>query len=103
VFVEIRMKISEITFRSATSSQPIKEIYKQLIAISFSSEIKKKKVRDFIDSKKLRFFIQHVHKADKLIAAVCHGPVGLMHCNKEGGVPLVKGWKVKESVIKLLS
>lgn len=46
---------------------------------------------DFIDSKALKAAVETVYANDKIVAADCHGPVGLAGCNKPDGTPLVAG------------
>jgi putative intracellular protease/amidase len=46
---------------------------------------------DFIDNPDLQKAIETVHSAGKVVAAVCHGPMGLCDCKKEDGTPLVAG------------
>jgi putative intracellular protease/amidase len=42
----------------------------------------------------LKKVIETFYTADKVVAAVCHGPVALAECVKADGTPLVKGLKV---------
>ena len=46
---------------------------------------------DFVDNSALKGAIETVYAADKVVAAVCHGPTGLTQCNKPDGRPLVEG------------
>ncbi len=45
---------------------------------------------DFHVSTDLKSAIETLYAADKVVAAVCHGPMGLTHCTKPDGTPLVK-------------
>lgn len=44
---------------------------------------------DFVGSLELKQAIEKVYGAGKIVAAVCHGPVGLVQCLKPDGSPLV--------------
>lgn len=46
---------------------------------------------DFHDNPSVKTAIETMHAADKVVAAVCHGPMALPQCNKPDGTPLVKG------------
>ncbi|GAX13951.1 hypothetical protein FisN_5Lh142 [Fistulifera solaris] len=45
---------------------------------------------DFIDNPSLKQAIETVYAAGKVVAADCHGPIGLAQCNKPDGTPLVQ-------------
>jgi len=45
---------------------------------------------DFHDNAVLKSAIETLYAADKVVSAVCHGPIGLPQCNKPDGTPLVK-------------
>lgn len=45
---------------------------------------------DFIDDAALKGAIETLYADGKVVAAVCHGPTGLVQCNKPDGTPLVK-------------
>ncbi|KAL3769033.1 hypothetical protein ACHAW5_005149 [Stephanodiscus triporus] len=45
---------------------------------------------DFHDNAVLKSAIEALYAADKVVAAVCHGPMSLPQCNKPDGTPLVK-------------
>lgn len=45
---------------------------------------------DFVDNAALKSAIETLYAAGKVVSAVCHGPMGLTHCNKPDGTPLVK-------------
>eukprot|EP01047_Picozoa_sp_COSAG01_P075184 COSAG01_NODE_12800_length_1683_cov_1.714646_2_plen_159_part_00 len=45
---------------------------------------------DFVDNAVLKAAIETMYAADKVVAADCHGPVGLAQCTKPDGSPLVK-------------
>lgn len=45
---------------------------------------------DFHVSSDLKSAIETLYAADKVVAAVCHGPMGLTHCTNPDGTPLVK-------------
>jgi putative intracellular protease/amidase len=49
---------------------------------------------DFIGNPALKTAVETMYAADKIVAAVCHGPMGLCECNKPDGTPLVAGKKV---------
>mmetsp|Transcript_59453 Transcript_59453/g.94403 ORF Transcript_59453/g.94403 Transcript_59453/m.94403 type:complete len:301 (-) Transcript_59453:204-1106(-) len=49
---------------------------------------------DFVKSGILTKAIETTHAADRVVAAVCHGPVCLAQCKKPDGSPLVKGLEV---------
>lgn len=44
---------------------------------------------DFPDSKELIAIVEGFYAAGKVVAADCHGPVGLVNCKKPDGTPLV--------------
>lgn len=46
---------------------------------------------DFVGSEPLKKAVETLYAADKVVAADCHGPIGLCHCNKPDGTPLVAG------------
>jgi len=46
---------------------------------------------DFISNPVLKNAVETVFAADKIVVAVCHGPVGLCECQKPDGTPLVAG------------
>lgn len=62
---------------------------------------------DFVDNPALDQVIDHFVKTDKVIAAVCHGPAGLLAARTAQGTPLVKGREVtafttsEEKAVKL--
>eukprot|EP00571_Detonula_confervacea_P010213 CAMPEP_0172306828 /NCGR_PEP_ID=MMETSP1058-20130122/7811_1 /TAXON_ID=83371 /ORGANISM="Detonula confervacea, Strain CCMP 353" /LENGTH=229 /DNA_ID=CAMNT_0013018829 /DNA_START=39 /DNA_END=728 /DNA_ORIENTATION=- len=45
---------------------------------------------DFHDNAVLKSAIETLYAANKVVSAVCHGPIGLPQCNKPDGTPLVK-------------
>lgn len=45
---------------------------------------------DFVDNPTLKNAIETVYAAGKVVAADCHGPIGLAQCNKPDGTPLVQ-------------
>lgn len=49
---------------------------------------------DLPDNTKLQEVIRSIYEADKPVAAVCHGPAGLVGVTLSNGEPLVKGKKV---------
>jgi len=49
---------------------------------------------DFPDSEALQYVLQQFAEEEKVIAAVCHGPAGLINATYEDGTPIVKGKKV---------
>ena len=49
---------------------------------------------DFHDDSVLKSAIETMYAADKIVAAVCHGPMCLPQCCKPDGTPLVQGLKV---------
>lgn len=49
---------------------------------------------DLPDNTKLQELIRSIYEADKPVAAVCHGPAGLVGVKLSNGDPLVKGKKV---------
>jgi len=49
---------------------------------------------DFVDHAALAKGVEALYASDKVVSAVCHGPVGLMHCKKPDGTPLVAGKSV---------
>ncbi|KMJ57475.1 NonF [Bacillus sp. LL01] len=46
---------------------------------------------DFPDNEKLHQLIRDIYETDKLVAAVCHGPAGLVGVKLSDGTPLVAG------------
>lgn len=46
---------------------------------------------DVVDFPPLKSAIETLYASDKVVAAVCHGPMGLPQCNKPDGSPLVAG------------
>lgn len=46
---------------------------------------------DLPDNKKLQELIREQYESDKLVAAVCHGPAGLVGVTLSDGTPLVSG------------
>lgn len=51
---------------------------------------------DFVDDAALAGLIQRLDADGKVVAAVCHGPAGLLHVLRGDGTPLLKGRKVTE-------
>ncbi|SFK45154.1 Putative intracellular protease/amidase [Halobacillus dabanensis] len=49
---------------------------------------------DFPDNEKLQKLLRNFYEADKIVAAVCHGPAGLVGATLSNGEPLVKGKRV---------
>jgi putative intracellular protease/amidase len=49
---------------------------------------------DLPENEKLQALIREMYEADKVVAAVCHGPAGLVGVTLSDGTPLVKGKKV---------
>jgi len=49
---------------------------------------------DFHNQDSLKSAIETMFNADKIVAAVCHGPICLADCVKKDGTPLVSGKKV---------
>lgn len=49
---------------------------------------------DFVDNPTLKNAIETLFAADKVVAADCHGPIGLSQCKKPDGTPLVQGKSV---------
>lgn len=49
---------------------------------------------DFVDNAKLTSIIERMYAAGKVVAADCHGPIGLVGAKKPDGTPLVAGKKV---------
>eukprot|EP00586_Coscinodiscus_wailesii_P013734 CAMPEP_0172494712 /NCGR_PEP_ID=MMETSP1066-20121228/54424_1 /TAXON_ID=671091 /ORGANISM="Coscinodiscus wailesii, Strain CCMP2513" /LENGTH=227 /DNA_ID=CAMNT_0013265901 /DNA_START=36 /DNA_END=719 /DNA_ORIENTATION=- len=49
---------------------------------------------DFADNPVLKSAIETMYAANKIVAAVCHGPMCLPQCCKPDGTPLVQGLKV---------
>ncbi|MBN9653503.1 type 1 glutamine amidotransferase domain-containing protein [Halobacillus sp. GSS1] len=49
---------------------------------------------DLPDNKKLHEIIRELYEADKVVAAVCHGPAGLVGVTLSDGSPIVKGQTV---------
>lgn len=48
---------------------------------------------DFVDNAELKAAVEKVYSSDKVVAADCHGPIGLAHCCKPDGTPIVAGVK----------
>jgi len=46
---------------------------------------------DFVDNPALKAAVEALCAADKVVAAVCHGPTGLPQCRTPDGAPLVEG------------
>jgi putative intracellular protease/amidase len=46
---------------------------------------------DFHDNAILKNAIETMYATDKVVSAVCHGPIALPQCNKPDGTPLVQG------------
>lgn len=46
---------------------------------------------DFVDNPALKAAVETVYASNKIVAAVCHGPIGLCDCLKPDGTPLVAG------------
>lgn len=46
---------------------------------------------DFVDNPSLKGAIESFYNSDKVVAAVCHGPICLPDCVKLDGTPLVQG------------
>jgi putative intracellular protease/amidase len=46
---------------------------------------------DFVANATLKHAVETVYAAGKIVAAVCHGPIGLAQCVKPDGTPLVAG------------
>eukprot|EP00527_Entomoneis_sp_CCMP2396_P008846 CAMPEP_0198142218 /NCGR_PEP_ID=MMETSP1443-20131203/5077_1 /TAXON_ID=186043 /ORGANISM="Entomoneis sp., Strain CCMP2396" /LENGTH=224 /DNA_ID=CAMNT_0043805187 /DNA_START=134 /DNA_END=808 /DNA_ORIENTATION=+ len=49
---------------------------------------------DYVGNETLKNAVETVYKAGKIVAADCHGPIGLAQCVKPDGTPLVAGKKV---------
>ncbi|WP_079525273.1 type 1 glutamine amidotransferase domain-containing protein [Halobacillus hunanensis] len=49
---------------------------------------------DFPDNQKLAALIRDMYESDKPVAAVCHGPAGLVGVKHSNGEPLVKGKQI---------
>lgn len=49
---------------------------------------------DFPDNKKLQSLLREFYEAGKIVAAVCHGPAGLVNVTLSDGTPLVQGKRV---------
>lgn len=49
---------------------------------------------DFVKSGILTKAIETTHAADRVVAAVCHGPLSLVNCKKPDKTPLIKGLEV---------
>lgn len=49
---------------------------------------------DFVDNAKLTKLIENAYGLDKVVAADCHGPIGLAGAKKKDGTPLVQGLAV---------
>jgi len=62
---------------------------------------------DFVDNADLKNAVEKLYAGGKVVAADCHGPIGLAHCCKPDGSPLVQGMKCtgftnsEESVVQL--
>lgn len=62
---------------------------------------------DFHENLALKNAIETLHAAGRVVAAVCHGPMGLPQCTKPDGTPLVQGKAVtgftnsEEEAVKL--
>jgi putative intracellular protease/amidase len=47
---------------------------------------------DFVDNPDLKAAVEHMYSANKVVAAVCHGPLGLCDCvRSDGTTPIVAG------------
>jgi len=46
---------------------------------------------DFVDNASMKAAIETMYASERIVAAVCHGPVCLAQCNKPNGEPLLKG------------
>ena len=42
----------------------------------------------------LKAVVEGTYAAGKVVGAVCHGPIGLIECNRPDGTPLVAGLEV---------
>lgn len=49
---------------------------------------------DLPENKKLQMLLRNFYEADKIVAAVCHGPAGLVGATLSNGQPLVAGKRV---------
>ncbi|WP_067843094.1 type 1 glutamine amidotransferase domain-containing protein [Amphibacillus sediminis] len=49
---------------------------------------------DFPDSETLQYVLQQFAEEDKIIAAVCHGPAGLVNAVYQDGTPIIQGKNV---------
>lgn len=49
---------------------------------------------DLPDNDKLQELLRHFYEGDKIVAAVCHGPAGLVGATLSDGTPLVAGKRV---------
>jgi putative intracellular protease/amidase len=49
---------------------------------------------DFVSEATLKTAVEAVYAAGKIVAADCHGPIGLAQCVKPDGTPLVAGLAV---------
>lgn len=49
---------------------------------------------DFPDNDKLQLLLRNFYEAGKIVAAVCHGPAGLVNVTLSDGTPLVQGKRV---------
>ncbi|MFG6150561.1 type 1 glutamine amidotransferase domain-containing protein [Halobacillus sp. B23F22_1] len=49
---------------------------------------------DFPDNEKLQQLLREFYESNKVVAAVCHGPAGLVGATLSNGEPLVKGKRV---------
>ncbi|MCA0972434.1 type 1 glutamine amidotransferase domain-containing protein [Halobacillus litoralis] len=49
---------------------------------------------DLPDNEKLQQLLREFYESDKIVAAVCHGPAGLVGATLSNGDPLVKGKRV---------
>lgn len=46
---------------------------------------------DFLDNPTLKEAVEKMYASNKIVATVCHGPIGLCECNTPDGKPLVAG------------
>jgi putative intracellular protease/amidase len=53
---------------------------------------------DFWGNEVLTAKVEAAWKAGKVVAADCHGPIGLLGCKKEDGTPLIAGKKVTGTI-----
>ncbi|MNK77621.1 Molecular chaperone Hsp31 and glyoxalase 3 [compost metagenome] len=49
---------------------------------------------DFPDNLKLQTLLKEIYEAGKIVAAVCHGPAGLVHAKLSNGKYLVEGKRI---------